>query len=170
MALGSLWLFVGTTLAISSYPFEPLNVLGGIFLGAFVIQRTITVLVYSQMSRDSTLSHVTNTSPGKLGLEFWERVVAFGIGPLIGLLTTLFPSITDFVCFLLASAWSTGIEVNRVRCRNPSRRQDILVHQPAEAITPLDATIKRACQCTSYCPRTGSRCQFLRRQVWRALA
>jgi hypothetical protein len=97
MALGSLWLFVGTTLAISSYPFQPLNVLGGIFLAAFVTQGAITVLIYSQMARDVTLSHITNTSPGKLGLEFWERVVAFGIGPLIGLLTTLFPSITDFV-------------------------------------------------------------------------
>jgi hypothetical protein len=30
-------------------------------------------------------------------MDFWIRLVAFGIGPLIGLLTTLFPSITDFV-------------------------------------------------------------------------
>jgi hypothetical protein len=29
-------------------------------------------------------------------LDFWARIFAFGIGPLIGLLTTLFPSITDF--------------------------------------------------------------------------
>jgi len=55
------------------------------------------VLAYSQMSRDATLSHITNTRPGELGGDFWMRIVAFGIGPLIGLLTTLFPSITDFV-------------------------------------------------------------------------
>jgi hypothetical protein len=49
------------------------------------------------MSRDATLSHITNTLPGRLGMDFWVRLAAFGIGPLIGLLTTLFPSITDFV-------------------------------------------------------------------------
>lgn len=97
IALGSLWLFVGTTLAISSYPFDPLNVLGGIFLTVFVLCGGLTVLVYSQMSRDATLSHVTNTRPGELGWDFWQRLVAFGVGPLIGLLTTLFPSITDFL-------------------------------------------------------------------------
>ena len=97
IALGSLWLFVGTTLAISSYPFEPLSVLGGIFLVVFVMVGGLTVLVYSQMSRDATLSHITNTQPGQLGSDFWLRLVGFGVGPLIGLLTTLFPSITDFV-------------------------------------------------------------------------
>ena len=54
------------------------------------------ILVYSQMSRDATLSHITNTKPGELGSEFWVRLFGFGLGPLIGLLTTLFPSITDF--------------------------------------------------------------------------
>jgi hypothetical protein len=97
IALGSLWLFLGATLAISSYPFDPLSVLGGIFLTVFVIYGGLAVLVYSQMARDATLSHVTNTRPGELGWEFWQRLAAFGVGPLIGLLTTLFPSITDFV-------------------------------------------------------------------------
>jgi hypothetical protein len=97
IVLGILWLFVGTTLAISSYPFDPLNVLGGIFLAVFVFIFGLTVLVYSQMSRDATLSHITNTNPGELGWDFWVRLVGFGIGPLIGLLTTLFPSISDFV-------------------------------------------------------------------------
>jgi len=96
MALGSLWLFLGATLAISSYPFDPLNVLGAIFLAVFVIVGGLTVLVYSQMSRDASLSHITNTNPGELGTDFWVRLLGFGIGPLIGLLTTLFPSITDF--------------------------------------------------------------------------
>jgi hypothetical protein len=96
IALGSLWLFLGTTLAISSYPFDPLSVLGAIFLAVFLLVGGVTVLVYSQMSRDATLSHITNTLPGQLGWDFWLRLVGFGVGPLIGLLTTLFPSITDF--------------------------------------------------------------------------
>lgn len=97
IVLGIVLLFVCTTLAISSYPFDPLNVLGGIFLTVFVLVGGATVLVYSQMSRDATLSHITKTRPGVLGLDFWMRLMAFGIAPLLGLLTTLFPSITDFV-------------------------------------------------------------------------
>ena len=72
-------------------------ILGAIFLSVFVLISGLMVLVYSQMSRDATLSHITNTNPGELGIEFWVRLVGFGVGPLIGLLTTLFPSITDFV-------------------------------------------------------------------------
>jgi hypothetical protein len=97
IALASLWLFVATTLAASSYPFEPLDRVGGIFLTVFLLIAVITILVYSQMSRDATLSHITNTQPGRLGWDFGFKIAAFGIGPLIGLLTTLFPSITDFL-------------------------------------------------------------------------
>jgi hypothetical protein len=47
--------------------------------------------------RYDTLSHITQTRPGELGFEFWARIFSFGIGPLIALLTTLFPLMTDFV-------------------------------------------------------------------------
>jgi len=97
IVLGMLFLFVATTLAVSSYPFDPLPVLGGIFLALFIITGTTIVVIYAVMHRDATLSYITDTSPGELGGEFWRQVFAFGIGPLIGLLTTLFPSITDFV-------------------------------------------------------------------------
>ena len=97
IALGSLWLFVGATLAVSSYPFDPLNILGIIFLSAFLGFGGVMILVYSQMSRDATLSHITNTDPGELKMEFLTHVLTFGIGPLLGLLTTLFPSISDFI-------------------------------------------------------------------------
>jgi hypothetical protein len=97
IVLGSLCLFVAATLAVSSYPFDPLPVLGGIFLAVFVLTGTTIVVIYAGMHRDATLSYITDTSPGELGGEFWRQVFTFGVGPLIGLLTTLFPSITDFV-------------------------------------------------------------------------
>ncbi|MGD0214375.1 MAG: hypothetical protein ABSB87_14185 [Terriglobales bacterium] len=95
--LGSLFLFVATTFAVSSYPFDPLPVLGGIFLTAFIITGGTTVLVFAQMHRDATLSHITHTRPGELGGQFWLHLITFGVGPLLGLLTTLFPAMTDFV-------------------------------------------------------------------------
>lgn len=97
IVLGILCLFIATTLAVSSYPFDPLPVLGGIFLALFVITGTTIVVIYAGMHRDATLSYITDTSPGELGGEFWRQVFTFGVGPLLGLLTTLFPSITDFV-------------------------------------------------------------------------
>jgi hypothetical protein len=43
------------------------------------------------------LSYITNTEPGQLGSQFWFQLFTFGVGPLLGLLTTIFPSISDFV-------------------------------------------------------------------------
>lgn len=101
IAMGVLALFVASTLAVSSYPFDPLPVIGVIFLITFLLIGTIVILVYAEMHRDATLSRITKTDPDKLGLEFWAKLFAFGIGPLIGLLTTLFPSMTDFVVSFL---------------------------------------------------------------------
>jgi hypothetical protein len=97
MVFGLLALFVGMTLAVSSYPFDPLPVLGGLFLAMFVLVGVVVVTVYAGMHRDATLSHVTNTNQGELGLQFWGQLLTFGIGPLFALLTTLFPSMTDFL-------------------------------------------------------------------------
>jgi len=95
--LGTLFLFVASTLAVSSYPFDPLPALGGIFLAVFIITGTTLIVIYAGMHRDATLSYITGTRAGELGLEFWRQLITFGIGPLLGLLTTLFPSITDFI-------------------------------------------------------------------------
>lgn len=97
IVLGTLWLFVGITLAFSSYPFQPLETLGLIFLAIFLLAGGATVVVYAQMCRNATLSHITDRTPGQLGWDFWSKLAGFGIGPVVGLLTTLFPSITDFV-------------------------------------------------------------------------
>jgi hypothetical protein len=97
IVLGSLFLFVGTTLAVSSYTFDPLPVLGVIFLAVFMIAGATVIVIYASMHRDATLSYITGSEPGELGSEFWRQLITFGVGPLLGLLTTLFPSITDFV-------------------------------------------------------------------------
>lgn len=101
IVMGILALFVAATLGLSSYPFDPLPVIGAIFLILFLLVGASIIFVYAEMHRDATLSHITNTRPGELGLDFWLRIVTFGIGPLIGLLTTLFPSMTDFVVSFL---------------------------------------------------------------------
>jgi hypothetical protein len=97
MVMSILWLFFATAIAISSFPFDPRQGLSGIMLALFMLLGGIISYVYAQMHRDTTLSHVTNTKPGELGGDFWLKIASFGIAPLLGLLTTVFPGIADFV-------------------------------------------------------------------------
>ena len=97
IVMSILFLFVATAIAISSYPFDPRQGLSGIILALFLVLGGTIFYVYAEMHRDATLSHVTNTTPGELGGDFWLKIVSFGIAPLLGLLTTIFPGIADFV-------------------------------------------------------------------------
>jgi len=90
-------LFIAATLSVASYPFDPRPLLGATFLALFAVIAAIIVFVYAEIHRDPTLSYITNTDPGKLGMDFWMKLIAFGIGPLVGLLTALFPEVTGFL-------------------------------------------------------------------------
>jgi len=97
IALAGLFLFVATTIAVSSYPFDPRPALSGVLFVLFVVFGAVIVFVYADMHRDSTLSHITNTNPGELGSEFWFKIVGFGAAPFIGLITTIFPDLSGFL-------------------------------------------------------------------------
>jgi hypothetical protein len=87
------WLFVAAAIAVASYPFDPRPQVSGSMAVLFFILGTAIVIVYSQMHRDATLSLVTDTKPGELGMEFWFKLAAFGAGPALGLLATVFPEL-----------------------------------------------------------------------------
>ena len=97
MVMSILLLFVAATVAISSYPFDPREPLAEVMLAIFLALGAVILYVYAQMHRDATLSYVTDTNPGELGADFWLKIASVGIAPLLGLLTTLFPSIADFI-------------------------------------------------------------------------
>ena len=97
MAITIVVLFLAALVAISAYPFDPRQALSVVLIALFSITGAVIVKVYAEMHRDATLSHVTNTKPGELGTEFWLKILGFGFAPLMGLLTRIFPGITDFV-------------------------------------------------------------------------
>lgn len=97
MAVIIIALFLASAFAISSYPFDPRQPLTVLLIALFVIGCAAIVKVYAEMHRDATLSHVTNTKPGELGAEFWFKIIGFGFAPLIGLMTRIFPGVTDFI-------------------------------------------------------------------------
>jgi hypothetical protein len=57
----------------------------------------IVGFVLAQMHRDATLSRITDTKPGELGLDFWFRLVSFLALPLLSLLAAQFPEISNFL-------------------------------------------------------------------------
>ena len=101
IALSIVCVFVAMTLAVSVYPFDPLPLIGAVFLILFAVVGVSLLLAYAEMCRDATLSRIANTNPGELGWEFWAKMLALGAGPLFGLLITLFPSMTDFIVSFL---------------------------------------------------------------------
>jgi len=92
-----LWLFIAATVAMASYPFDPRPAVSAVMVLLFVSLGSVIVFVYAQMHRDPILSLVTNTTPGELGGDFWIKLAGFGAGPVLGLIATLFPQVTDFI-------------------------------------------------------------------------
>jgi len=95
IVMSILWLFIAAPVAMASYPFDPRPAVSGAMALLFAVLGAVIVFVYAQMHRDPILSLVTNTTPGELGGEFWLKLVGFGAGPVVGLLATMFPGLTD---------------------------------------------------------------------------
>jgi hypothetical protein len=97
IAMSIMVLFLASTTATSTYPFDPRQALSAVLIALLVVLGAVIVKVYAEMHRDATLSHVTNTKPGELGSEFWLKLIGFGFAPVAGLLARVFPGVTDFV-------------------------------------------------------------------------
>jgi hypothetical protein len=97
VVIGLAWLFLAATVASAAYPFDPQPMLSKVFSVVFVLLAGTVIFVYAQAHRDATLSHITNTKPGELGEDFYLKVLQFGIGPAIGLISVLFPSFANLL-------------------------------------------------------------------------
>jgi hypothetical protein len=89
--------FAMIALSVAFYPYTPRQLLSLSLLLLLLFLGAAVALVYAGLERDSTLSRITNTEPGSLGLDFWVRIVSFAGVPALGLLVAQFPEIADFV-------------------------------------------------------------------------
>ena len=89
--------FAMIALSVAFYPYTPRQLLSLSLLILLLFLGAAVALVYAGLERDSTLSRITNTEPGSLGLDFWVRIVSFAGVPALGLLVAQFPEIADFV-------------------------------------------------------------------------
>lgn len=97
MVLAILGLFAGLAFSLAFYPFTPRPTIAIGLLLLLLVLGSVVAVVYAGLSRDTTLSQITNTSPGEIGSDFWIRFASFIGVPIISLLIAQFPAITDFV-------------------------------------------------------------------------
>jgi len=97
MVLSIVGVLVGLAFSLAFYPYVPRPTLAFVLLMLVGVLGSAVAIVYAGLERDSTLSHITNTKPGELGIGFWVRYGSFIGVPIIGLLVAQFPAITDFV-------------------------------------------------------------------------
>lgn len=97
MVLSILGLFAALAFSLAFYPYTPRPAIVLSLLFLLLVVGSVVAVVYAGLSRDATISHITNTEPGALGTDFWVRLASFIGIPLIGLLAAQFPGITDFL-------------------------------------------------------------------------
>jgi hypothetical protein len=97
LVLSCVGIFLFVLMSVNSYPFEPHLRLSSLLIALFFLILGAVGLVYSGMHRDATLSRITDTKPGELGVAFWIRMGTFIIVPALGLLATQFPEISGFL-------------------------------------------------------------------------
>lgn len=97
MVMAVVGMFVFLLLSIGSYPFEPKQAMYSVLIVLFMLIVGFIAVVYAQMHRDATLSRITDTTPGELGLDFWMRLAGFSAVPLLSLLVAQYPEVNNFL-------------------------------------------------------------------------
>jgi hypothetical protein len=97
MVLSILGVFAAAAFSLAFYPYVPRPAIVLSLLCLLLVIGSVVALVYAGLARDETLSHLTNTEPGALGLDFWLRLASFIGVPAMGLIAAQFPGITDFI-------------------------------------------------------------------------
>jgi hypothetical protein len=88
--------FVGLLLmlmAVNSYPFQPRKWILWFNWSIILAAVISTMVVFVQINRDSILSHLSNTTPGRLSWtwDFITKTLVYGAVPLLALLSAQFP-------------------------------------------------------------------------------
>lgn len=101
--------FVFLVLAINSYAIQAPLIMGRFLFVVFVVLGVTVVQTSASMHRNAILSRLAGRQAGKLDIDFFLKMASVGVLPLLGLLSTLFPSLSGAL-----SGWvQPGIEALR---------------------------------------------------------
>ncbi|HEV3039949.1 MAG TPA: hypothetical protein VHA33_19435 [Candidatus Angelobacter sp.] len=90
-------MYVLFLLALTTYPFQPQMEIRMFLFLLLIFMVAVVGIVFAQMHRDTTLSHITDTEPGQLGSSFWLRLASFVAFPVFSLLASQYPEIGNFL-------------------------------------------------------------------------
>jgi hypothetical protein len=83
-------------ISLNSYPFEPHRSMTSMLTIYFFAMGAVFVTVFMQMSRNTIISYMSRTEPGKLDSSVLH-VLSFGGLPLLAVISSQFPSIGGFL-------------------------------------------------------------------------
>jgi hypothetical protein len=98
--------FILTAIALNCYPFQGRSYFRWWLTVVFIALSVVVIKVFAEMSRDATLSRLTDTPIGQVGSEFYFKVIAAGALPLLTVLASHFPGLGRFLFSWVQPAFS----------------------------------------------------------------
>ena len=89
--------FVLLMISLNCYSIQAPQFIGRLLLILFLILATITVTCLVGLEKDPVLSHMGGSDPGKLNKDFYLKIAGYGALPVLSLLASEFPSVSNFL-------------------------------------------------------------------------
>lgn len=89
--------FLLLVISMNAYTFQSPQTIGRFLLFMFLALGCVLWRSLAKLERDPILSRIAGNTPGELNAEFYLRLVGYGALPVLGVLTSQFPSISSFV-------------------------------------------------------------------------
>jgi hypothetical protein len=97
LLVGAAVTFVVILIALNSYPFHSSHVLGWFMANLLILLGVGAGFVLAGTERDPILSLMNQTTPGKIGKDFYLNLLSYGALPLLTVLAVQFPSVGQFL-------------------------------------------------------------------------
>lgn len=98
--------FILTAVALNCYPFQGGSYFRWWLTALFIVLAVVVIKVFSEMSRDATLSRLTDTPVGQVGGDFYFKLIAAGALPLLTVVASHFPGVGRFLFSWVQPAFS----------------------------------------------------------------
>jgi hypothetical protein len=98
--------FILTAVALNCYPFQGASYFRWWLTAVFIVLAVVVIKVFAEMSRDATLSRLTDTPVGEVGGEFYFKLLAAGALPLLTVVASHFPGVGRFLFSWVQPAFS----------------------------------------------------------------
>jgi hypothetical protein len=83
--------------SLNSYSYQAPQFIGKALLVLFLLMGAVTFRCIVGMERDPILSRIAGTTPGKLDMESYFKLIGYGALPILALLASQFPSVSGWL-------------------------------------------------------------------------